>query len=160
MTFTTADLYDAHSETVQVAEPIFRDYGGLRAFHGPIKTLKAFQDNSLVRKALEQDGQGRVLVVDGGGSMRCALLGDNLGALAIKNGWAGILVYGCVRDSRILATMELGVKALGTNPRRSAKKGGGEADLLVTFAGLTLHPGDHLYADEDGILLSTTPLHS
>lgn len=160
MTFNTADLYDAHSGNVQVAEPIFRDYGGNPAFHGPVKTLKVFEDNSLVRQALEQEGEGRVLVVDGGGSMRCALLGDNLGALAIENGWAGLLVYGCVRDSSLLKTMGLGVKALGTNPRRSVKKGAGDEEVLVTFAGLTIHSGDHLYADEDGIIVSTSPLHS
>ena len=158
MSKPTADLYDTHSDLVQVAQPIFRDFGGRPHFHGPVFTLKVFEDNSLVRKTLETAGENRVLIVDGGGSLRCALLGDQLGELAVNNGWAGIIVNGCVRDSRVLSGMDLGVKALATNPRKSLKRGVGESDVLIIFAGVTVHSGDYVYADEDGILISSQPL--
>ena len=158
MSFQTADLSDTHDQAVRVVEPMFRSYGGKRAFHGPIATLKLFEDNTLVRATLDTPGNGRVLVVDGGGSMRCAMVGDQLGVLAVKNGWAGIVVYGCIRDSKAIGSMDLGVLALGTHPRKSVKKGAGDADIPVTFGGVTFTPGEHLYADEDGVLVSTQAL--
>lgn len=158
MTFATADLYDEHMDKVQVALPGFRDYGGRKRFCGPVVTLKVFEDNTLVRETLEQDGAGRVLVVDGGGSMRCALLGDNLAQLGKDNGWSGIVVYGCIRDSAVIAGIDIGVKALDTNPAKSEKRGEGQRDLTLRFAGLVLRPGMYLYADEDGMLASDSEL--
>ncbi len=153
MTFTTADLYDAHENDVQVAEPLFRNYGGAGRFCGPIATLKLHEDNSLVRTALEEPGNGRVLVIDGGGSLRCALVGDQLAMLAKRNGWNGIVVNGCIRDSVEIGRMDIGVKALNTNPRKSVKKGAGDRDIPVVFAGVAFRPGDFVYADEDGLLV-------
>lgn len=156
--FQTADLSDEHEDKVCVVSPMFRSYGGRSAFYGPIATLKLFEDNALVRATLETPGNGRVLVVDGGGSLRCALVGDQLGVLAVKNGWAGVVVYGCIRDSKALSSMDLGVFALGTHPKKSIKRNTGEAELPVTFGGVTFVPGHYLYADEDGVLVSATPL--
>jgi regulator of ribonuclease activity A len=159
MSFATADLSDAHPEA-QVCAPIFQDYGGRRAFHGPIATVKVFEDNALVRATLETPGAGRVLVVDGGGSMRCALVGGMLGELALKNGWAGVVVYGCVRDTAELAAQDVGVKALATHPRKSDKGlHTGHAERVVEFAGVRFRPGAWLYADADGIVVGDTPLH-
>jgi regulator of ribonuclease activity A len=158
MTFSTADLYDAHEGKVQVALPGLHDYGGRRTFRGPISTVKVHEDNALVRKALEEPGNGRVLVVDGGASLRCALVGDLLAELARNNGWAGIVVSGCIRDSQAIAAIDVGVKALGTNPRKSVKKGAGDRDISVSFSGVTFVPGHFLYADPDGVLVSETAL--
>jgi regulator of ribonuclease activity A len=158
MSFSTADLYDANEEAIQVAEPIFRDFGGVTVFSGQAATVKVFEDNSLVRQALQEPGRGRVLLVDGGGSLHCALLGDVLGQLAVDNGWVGLVVYGCIRDSRALSQMPLGVKALATHPRRSVKRGQGERGVLVAFAGVTAHDGDWVYTDEDGIVISAKEL--
>lgn len=149
----TADLYDEFADRLQVAEPLFRDFGGVRTFSGPIATIKCFEDNSLVREALEQPGEGRVLVVDGGGSRRCALVGDRLGALGRDNGWSGILVFGCIRDREELSGIGIGLKALATNPRKSVKRGEGQRDLSVSFAGVNFHPGHWLYADPDGVVV-------
>lgn len=159
MTTATTDLSDAHPEA-QVAEPIFGDFGGVTTFHGAIKTIKVFEDNALVRATLETPGEGRVLVVDGGGSMRCALVGGNLGQLAVKNQWAGIVVYGYIRDSEEIAEQAFGLKALGTHPRKS-EKGLHSAvqDKVVSFAGVSFKPGAWLYADADGIVVSDTPIH-
>jgi len=155
----TTDLSDAHPEA-QVAEPGFADYGGVINFHGPIRTLKVFEDNASVRAALETKGEGAVLVVDGGGSMRCALVGGNLGALGVANGWAGIVVYGCIRDSEEIAGQDIGVKAIGTHPRKSEKGlHSAQSGKPVTFAGVTFTPGAWLYADADGILVSAQPIH-
>lgn len=156
--FTTPDLCDAHEDVVRVADPGFLAYGGQARFHGEIVTLKIFEDNTLVRTLLESDGTGKVLVVDGGGSKRCALVGDQLALLAVKNGWAGIVVYGCIRDSAEIAGMAIGIKALGTHPKKSVKRGVGERDLRVTFHGVTFVPGEHLYADEDGIVVAAKGL--
>jgi regulator of ribonuclease activity A len=156
MDFKTTDLCDADAD-LQVAEPLLRHYGGAQRFAGPISTLKVFEDNSLVRSALEEPGQGRVLVVDGGGSLRCALVGDQLGALAMQNGWVGIVVYGCVRDVAELAQMPLGVLALANHPRRSMKRGEGQRDVAVRFAGVLFTPGQYLYADADGIVVAEAP---
>lgn len=158
MTFQTADLCDAHDKAVRVVAPMFNNYGGKPAFCGPITTLKLFEDNALVRSTLETAGNGRVLVIDGGGSMRCAMVGDQLGVLAVKNGWAGIIVYGCIRDSKAMGGMDVGVFALGTHPRKTVKKGVGDADVPVTFGGVTFTPGEYLYADEDGVIVSASAL--
>lgn len=154
MSFQNADLCDQFDAEVRVVSPMFRSYGGKSAFQGPIATLKVFEDNSLVRTALESAGDGRVLVIDGGGSMRCAMVGDQLAVLAVNNGWAGIVVYGCIRDAKAIAHMPVGVFALGTHPRKSIKKGAGDANIPVTFGGVTFTPGDHLYADEDGVIVA------
>ncbi|HNA69367.1 MAG TPA: ribonuclease E activity regulator RraA [Rhodocyclaceae bacterium] len=158
MIFQTTDLCDANEGKVRVVAPMFRSFGGKTRFAGPISTLKVFEDNSLVRSALETAGAGRVLVVDGGGSMRCAMVGDQLAALGVKNGWAGIVVYGCIRDSGPIAGMDIGVFALGTHPQKSVKKGAGDQDIPVTFGGVTFVPGHWLYADEDGVIVADAPL--
>ena len=158
MDFKTADLYDHHEQRVRVCDPVFRDFGGRRRFAGPAVTVKCFEDNTQVKAVLTEPGDGNVLVVDAGGSMRCAMLGDLIADSAVRNGWAGVLVYGCVRDSIELGGMDLGVKALGTTPRKSVRRGEGQRDLPVTFAGITFHPGDHLYCDEDGILVAEQAL--
>jgi regulator of ribonuclease activity A len=154
MSKPTADLYDEHGESLRVAAPIFRDYGGKSSFEGSVSTLKVHEDNFLVRVALEEAGDGRVLVVDGGGSLRCALVGDNLAALGVENNWEGIVVYGCIRDAALISNIEIGVKALATNPRKSIKQGAGERDIAVRFAEVVISPGDYLYADLDGIVLA------
>lgn len=156
--FSTADLCDEHGDMVQAADPVFRDFGGVTVFGGPIATVKVYDDNTSVRALLETAGAGRVLVVDGGGSRRCALVGDRLAQLACDNGWSGILVNGCVRDSAALAKLPLGVKALATHPRRSEKRGPGQIDVPVVFAGVIFEPGLHLYADSDGVILSPVAL--
>ena len=138
---------------------MFSSFGGRKAFHGQIATLKLFEDNSLVRMALESAGEGRVLVIDGGGSLRRALLGDQLAALAVQNHWTGIIVYGCIRDSRAIGQMDIGVFAIDTHPMKTVKKNVGEADIPVSFGGVTFTPGEWLYADEDGVILSTTAIH-
>jgi regulator of ribonuclease activity A len=159
MSFATTDLSDAHPEA-QVCDPIFHDYGGKQAFHGPIKTLKIFEDNALVRSTLETPGEGRVLVVDAGGSTRCAVVGGNLAQLAAKNHWAGIVVYGYIRDSAELGVRAVGVKALGLHPRKSEKgMHSAQADRVVTFAGVSFRPGAWLYADVDGIVVSEQAIH-
>jgi regulator of ribonuclease activity A len=159
MSIATTDLCDAHPE-VQVCEPIFSDFGGRKAFYGPIATLQVFEQNALVRGTLGMPGGGRVLVVDGGGSLRCALLGGNLGRLGAHHGWSGVVVNGCVRDSAELASQDIGVKALAAHPR-SSDKGllAGPVDLVVIFAGVTFRPGAWLYADSDGILVSDEKIH-
>ena len=139
--FATPDLCDEFGDEVRVAEPLFRDWGGVTRFAGPIETLRVFEDNTLVREAVEAKGRGRVLVVDGGGSLRTALLGGKLAAIAHDNGWCGIVINGGIRDTDELAAVPIGVKALATIPRRSAKAGAGERGVRVTFAGVTFVPG-------------------
>ena len=158
MEFQTTDLCDANEGKVCAVAPMFRSFGGKRCFAGPIRTLKVFEDNALVRSTLESPGKGSVLVVDGGGSMRCAMVGDQLALLGAKNDWVGILVYGCIRDSGQIASMDIGVFALGTHPMKSIKKGAGDVDIPVSFGGVTFAPGQWLYADEDGVIVSNTPL--
>jgi regulator of ribonuclease activity A len=155
---STADLCDEFGDSVQVCEPIFHAFGGRHAFSGPVSTVRCFEDNSRVREAVASPGQGHVLVVDGGGSRRRALLGDKLGLAAVSNGWAGVIIHGCIRDSAELGRMDLGVRALGTMPLRSDKRGEGERDVPVRFAGVTFRPGDYVFVDEDGIILSHQPL--
>ena len=157
MNIKTADLYDEYEESLQVCEPIFQHYGGHRSFCGPIETLKCYEDNSLVGELLRQPGEGRVLVVDGGGSLRCAMLGDRLAQHAVDNQWAGVLMFGCVRDSVDIGGMPIGVMALAATPRKSIKKGIGEIGSIIKFAGVTFNPGEWLYADEDGIVVLSTP---
>ena len=158
MSFATADLCDQHDDKIKVAEPIFRAYGANFAFAGRIATVKVFEDNVLVRQALSNPGEGRVLVVDGGGSLRCALVGEQLAVLARDNGWSGIVVYGCIRDSAAIDRIPLGVRALATHPLKSIKKGAGDRNIPVTFAGVTFVPGQYLYADGDGVIVSAVDL--
>lgn len=163
MALSTADLCDAHEDLLddgqlRVVESMFLSYGERAAFNGPIATLKLFEDNGLVRQALESPGIGRVLVIDGGGSLRRALVGDQLAALALKNGWGGIVVNGCIRDALAIGAMDIGILALDTHPRKTAKKGQGESNVAVTFGGVTFRPDEWLYADEDGVLVSAVPL--
>lgn len=158
MALPTTDLCDKYSDSLQIAEPMFSDFGGELTFEGPISTVKCFEDNSLVRAALETPGQGRVLVIDGGASDRCALLGDNVAQLAIDNDWAGIIIYGCIRDSAEIADMDIAVKALNTHPKKSGKKNTGEREISVHFAGVRYTPGSWVYADLDGIVVADNEL--
>ncbi len=163
MEFSTTDLCDANEDklangTLAVLPPVFRAFGNSLRLAGPARTLKVFEDNVLVRAALETPGEGAVLVIDGGGSLRCALVGGNLGQLAEKHGWAGIIVNGCVRDSAELNACEVGLRALAVHPRRSFRKGLGEKDIAVDIAGITVRPGQWVYADEDGILVAAQAL--
>ncbi len=163
MRFATCDLCDANEDklangNLQVLPPVFRAFGKAVRFAGPARTLKVFEDNVLVRATLETPGAGSVLVIDGGGSLRCALVGGNLGQLAAKNGWVGIVVYGCVRDGAELDACDVGIRALNTHPRRSFRKGAGDKGLPVDIAGVSVRPGDWIYADEDGVLVSAQPL--
>jgi regulator of ribonuclease activity A len=158
MAFATPDLCDEFGAEVRVAEPMFRDFGGVERFAGSIATLRVFEDNGLVRQALEMPGGGRVLVIDGGGSLRTALVGGNLAALAHRNGWSGLVVYGCIRDTAEIARTPLGVKALGAVPRRSTRAGAGERSVPVAFAGVTFASGAWLYADRDGIVVADRKL--
>lgn len=154
-----ADLSDAYSDSLQYVEAnLFRNYGGKAKFGGMISTLKCYEDNLLVKGALNEPGNKRVLVVDAGGSLRCGMLGDNLASLAIKNDWAGVVMYGCIRDSEEISMMNVGVKALGTMPLKSIKKGLGERDIAVRFGGVTFTPGHYLYSDLDGIIVSPKEL--
>jgi regulator of ribonuclease activity A len=157
MILATADLIDAHEE-LQSCDLQFRSFGRSPRFSGAISTVRCRHDNALVKRVLSQPGAGRVLVIDGDGSMHCALVGDVIAGMAVANGWAGIVVRGAIRDSAAMATLDLGIKALGTNPRRSAKAGAGEIDLPVEFGGVVFTPGDYLYADEDGIVVSPRAL--
>ncbi|HEY9193078.1 MAG TPA: ribonuclease E activity regulator RraA [Methyloversatilis sp.] len=158
MDIHTADLCDQFESELHICAPMFRSYGGKASFGGPITTLKLFEDNGLVRKALEQPGNGRVLVVDGGGSMRRALVGDQIALLAANNDWAGIVVYGCIRDSAAIGQMNLGVFALGTHPLKTVKRNEGQADVVVTFGGIDFVPGHYLYADSDGVIVCARAL--
>ncbi len=148
---TLADLCDAHEDVIEVCHVPFRDFGGRTAFAGPIRTVRCFEDNALVKEALSEPGRGAVLVVDGGGSLRRSLLGDSLAADAVKNGWAGVVVFGAVRDAAQLARIKLGIKALGTCPMRTVKRGEGLRDAPVAFGGVVFVPGDLLHADADGL---------
>lgn len=154
----TCDLCDRHEGRIRVPALAWRDYGGRIAFSGEVSTVKALEDNSKVREAVAEPGRGRVLVVDGGGSLQRAMVGDMLAAQALANGWSGLVVHGAVRDSAALAGLDLGVKALGTCPRRTGKLGQGLRDVPVVLAGIPLAPGDWLYADEDGVVVADAPL--
>ncbi|QWF16184.1 ribonuclease E activity regulator RraA [Lysobacter capsici] len=150
----TCDLCDHHDAQVRVLELPLRDYGGRIGFDGIVSTIKAYEDNSRVRDAVAEPGNGRVLVIDGGGSMRRSMLGDLLAAKALENGWAGVVVFGAIRDSAAIGAMALGVKALGTCPRKTDKLGQGLRDVPVEFGGLVIRPGEWLCADADGVVLA------
>lgn len=158
MKIVTPDLCDAHPELVRVVEPLFTNYGGRSAFGGEILTIKCHEDNSLVKEQVGNPGNGRVMVVDGGGSLRCALLGDMLAAKAVENGWAGIIIYGCIRDVDDIRTMDLGVQALRTIPIKSNRQGRGDLNIPVTFGGVTFRPGEYVYADNNGIIVASEAL--
>ena len=153
----TTDLCDAHPE-IQVCDPVFQAFGGRARFSGPITTVKVFEDNTLIKQAVESAGEGRVLVVDGGGSQRCGLVGGNLAVSAARNDWAGIVVYGCIRDADELAEQPIGVRALGAFPRKSDRGlHSGQAGRTVVFAGVTFHEGAWLCADADGVVVLPSP---
>jgi regulator of ribonuclease activity A len=158
MEFSTADLVDAHGDTVRSCEAQFRQYGGRLRFFGPIRTIRSKEDNALIKQTLSGAGNGAVLVVDGAASLRSALVGDVIAGLGQRNGWSGLVIWGAVRDTVALARLDLGIKALGSNPWRSAKSGSGQVDVAVSFGGVELRPGDWLYSDEDGILVSPRQL--
>uniref|UniRef100_A0A7N1A8M3 4-hydroxy-4-methyl-2-oxoglutarate aldolase n=1 Tax=Kalanchoe fedtschenkoi TaxID=63787 RepID=A0A7N1A8M3_KALFE len=159
----TADACDSNAGLLATGElralqPMFQAYGQARVFSGPVVTLKLFEDNVLVRELLETKGEGRVLVIDGGGSTRCALVGGNLAVLAQNNGWSGIVVNGCIRDVDEINSCDIGVRALASHPRKSNKKGHGEKFVPVHIGGAMIHDGEWLYADSDGILVSKSEL--
>lgn len=149
----TSDLYDRYGDEARVLPPILHDFGGRSSFGGRVVTVKCFEDNSRVKEILAQSGAGRVLVVDGGGSLRCALVGDLIAGEAVRNGWEGIVVWGCVRDRAVLRTLDVGIRALGATPRKSVRRNEGQIDVPVDIEGVRCSPGDVLFADEDGILL-------
>ncbi len=155
--YVTPDLCDTYPD-VAVVEPMFSNFGGHDSFGGQIVTVKCFEDNSVVKEQVEQDGRGKVMVVDGGGSMRRALLGDMLAEKAASNGWEGIIVYGCVRDVDVLAQTALGIQALASHPMKTDKRGIGDLNVAVTFGGVTFKPGEYVYADNNGIIVSAEPL--
>ena len=158
MPFNSNDLYDEHLECLQVAAPVFKNFGGRKKFFGQIATVKAFEDNTYIKQAFEEDGSGKVLVVDAGGSLRCAMMGDQVAALGKGHGWEGIIIYGCIRDSVAVGELDFGVKALATIPRKTIKRQQGIRDIPVHFAEVTFTPGHYVYSDEDGILVSPTAL--
>ncbi|GGT27295.1 ribonuclease E activity regulator RraA [Nonomuraea spiralis] len=153
----TADLYDERGDELDSCDLQLRQYGGRRAFHGTIATVRCHQDNALLKAILSEPGEGRVLVVDGGGSLHAALVGDVIGGEAVAAGWAGVVIHGAVRDVVALRELDLGVKALGSNPRKGGKTGAGERDVPVTFGGVTFSPGAELFSDDDGILVTRVP---
>lgn len=155
---STPDLCDDYPELVRVLDPIFSNFGGRERFGGPVVTVKCFEDNSVVKELVGTPGEGRVLVVDAGGSMRRACLGDMLAEQASVNGWAGLVIYGCIRDVDEIMATDIGVQALGIHPRKTDKKGIGELGISVTFAGVTFSLGDYVYADNNGIIVSSRPL--
>ncbi|WP_019144799.1 ribonuclease E activity regulator RraA [Aeromicrobium massiliense] len=154
----TSDLYDQHGEALQSCDLPLRDVGGVRHFAGEVVTFRSREDNLLVKRIVAESGRGRVLVIDTEGVTRCAMLGDNMAAAALENGWAGIVVNGAVRDLEALAALPIGIKALGSNPRRSRKDGTGERDVPVAFGGALFRPGDHLVSDADGLVVAPPTL--
>lgn len=158
MEYNTSELCDLYADMIDVVEPIFANYGGRRSFGGMIHTVKCFEDNGLVRQLLSEAGQGKVLLIDGGGSSRRALIDAELAALAMENGWEGIVCYGSVRDVDTLEDFDIGIQAVNAIPVRADDQGFGEVDVPVNFAGVTFLPEDHIYADSTGIILSAEPL--
>ncbi|MPW23068.1 putative regulator of ribonuclease activity [Paraburkholderia piptadeniae] len=163
MDMTTADLCDSHealfeSGSLRVLTPMFQQYGGAKRFCGPAVTVKVFEENGLIRDVLNTEGGRRVLVVDGGGSLRCALVGGNLGEIAVARGWAGVLVFGGVRDREEMSQCDVGIAAIGMNPRRCARGSGGQRDVTVALPGATVRPAEWIYADLDGVLVSGSEL--
>jgi regulator of ribonuclease activity A len=158
MTHSVPDICDDFPDQIQVLEPLFSNYGKMGKFSGEIVTIKCFEDNSLVRELVSSPGEGRVIVVDGGGSLRHALLGDLLAAKAERNGWQGIVINGCVRDVEILQTINLGIRALNCHPLKTEKRGEGQLNTPVSFAGVRFRPGQVLYADANGMVLARRDL--
>ncbi len=158
MNRSTPDLCDDYAHLIRVVEPMFSNFGARERFSGEIVTIKCFEDNSLVKQAVNELGQNRVLVVDAGGSMRRACLGDMLAHQAAKNGWSGVVIYGCIRDVDEIINIDIGVQALGVHPMKTNKKGVGENNIAVTFGGVTFNPGEFLYADNNGIIVSAKSL--
>ena len=158
MSFVTCDLCDDHPDDVRVCEPMFASFGGRETFGGEIVTVKCHEDNSRVKELLATPGKGKVLMVDGGGSLRCALMGDLIGVSAVQNGWEGVIIYGCVRDVDALAELDLGVHAVASIPLKSVRKGVGETGLDITFGGITFVQGQYVYADNNGVITSPKKL--
>lgn len=160
MRFKTVDLCDKYKGSIQVALPLFRSYGALESFCGEIETVKCYEDNTVVKEALARSGRGRVLVVDAGASLRCALVGDVVASIGVKSGWSGIVVNGCVRDVRALARLRIGIRALASVPLASDKHGLGVVGVPVSFAGVEFVPGHYLYCDADGLVVSEKRLRA
>ncbi len=158
MQIVTPDLCDKYPELVRVVEPMFNNYGARDSFGGEIVTVKCFEDNSVVKEQVSKPGKGKVMVVDGGASMRAALLGDMLAEKAAENGWEGIIVYGCIRDVDVIMETDLGVQALSTHPMKTDKRGLGDLNIPVTFGGVTFSPGEYVYADNNGVIVSSSKL--
>lgn len=158
MTYSTPDLCDDNPELVRVLEPMMANFGGRESFGGEIVTIKCHEDNSLVKENTGKPGHGKVMVVDGGGSMRRALLGDMIAENAVKNGWEGLIIYGCVRDVDALVTLDLGVQALASIPLKTDKRGIGDLNVELTFGGVTFIPGEYVYADNNGVVVSSKSL--
>lgn len=158
MSISTPDLCDEFPDLVRVLAPMLRNFGGRTAFGGEVVTVKCFEDNSLVKEQMALPGQGKVLVVDGGGSLRKALLGDMIAASAAKNGWEGLIIYGCVRDVDAIAQLPLGVQALQAIPLKTEKRGIGDLNVPVTFGGVTFNPGEFVYADNNGVIVAAQRL--
>lgn len=156
--FTTPDLCDEFEDEIAILDPGLISFGGEEKFCGEIVTIKCFEDNSRVREQLALPGDGKVLVVDGGGSLRRALLGDMLAENGVKNGWAGVVINGCARDVEVIESMSLGVLALSAYPLKTEKRGLGDVNVEVKFLGVVFRPGDYLYADENGLIVSSRPL--
>lgn len=162
--FVTCDLLDEHEQLdIQVLNPHlngydFKHYGGKHCFAGQAVTVKCFEDNSRVKELLATDGTGKVLIVDGEASMKCALMGDMIAESAVKHGWQGVIIYGCVRDVERLAELPLGVMALSSTPRKSVRRGVGETQVSVQFGGVQIQPNDFIYADRNGVLVSAVAL--
>ena len=155
----TPDLCDHYPELVRVVDPMLSNFGGREQFYGQIVTVKCFEDNSLVKQLVGTPGHGRVIVVDAGGSLRRACLGDMLAEQAASNGWSGLVIYGCIRDVDQIMGTEIGVQALGVHPMKTENKGVGDLDIAVSFGGVTFNPGEYLYADNNGVVVSAEPLH-
>ena len=154
----TPDLCDEYPDLVEVVEPLFSSFGGRIAFGGEIVTVKCFEDNSLVKEVLAEPGKGKVLVVDGGASMRRALMGDMIAENAVDNGWEGVVIYGCIRDVDVIMSLDMGVQAINTVPLKTDKRGEGQRDIPVTFGGVTFKPGAFVYADNNGVIVSPQAL--
>jgi len=155
--YVTPDLCDAYPD-VRVITPMFRNYGGRKSFGGQVVTVKCFEDNSRVKELLATPGKGKVLVVDGGGSLRCALLGDLIGASAVKHEWEGVIIYGCVRDVDALAQLDLGVQAINSMPMKSNRRGIGETGIRLSFGGVIIEDGEYIYADNNGVIVADKAL--
>ena len=158
MKFVLPDLCDQYGDSLRVLPPMLKNFGGNNCFHGKISTIKCHEDNSFVADAVTEEGDGSALVVDGGGSLRCALLGDNLAAIAASNSWAGIIVFGCVRDVVALKDISLGIQAIAPHPMKSVKRQVGLRDVEVSFGGVSFFPGQYVYADDNGVIVSEDEL--